>query len=115
MKAQSASLGGRITAARLNNGLTQSQLGLLVGCSKSFMCRLEGGSRECSVYILSRIAKELSVTYRHLSKRRVPSVLKEQWGKDDCCPDCGVYSKYAAHSPSCGRLAAMKTMKVRWS
>lgn len=61
-------LGLRISTLRVEKGLTQFRLGLLSGCTQSYICDLELGRRNPSVIILKRIAHALGCSLETLFK-----------------------------------------------
>jgi transcriptional regulator with XRE-family HTH domain len=55
-------IGGRLKEARLAKGMTQAELGRLVGVGKSAVSQYEGGLREPETAVLIRLAGALGVT-----------------------------------------------------
>ena len=59
-------LGKRIRAVREEQGLSQSQLALMIGSSKSHIWRIESGRMSVGLDDLGRIADALDVQVRDL-------------------------------------------------
>ena len=56
----------RIKDLRINKGLTQSQLGDMVGYSKQMICMIENGRREIDFLQLTRMASLFGVSVDYL-------------------------------------------------
>lgn len=69
-------LGERLCKIRKSRGLTQEQLGELVGLSKRMIAHYEAGSKAMTVVSLQKIAKALGVTIAHLTGEK-KNVIKE--------------------------------------
>lgn len=61
-----ASLGRRIKALRRENGLTQTKLALMINVEQSYLSKLELGSRNPSLSMLSKIADAFGITLSEL-------------------------------------------------
>ena len=59
-------LGARIAAARVEKGLTQNQLGELIGASQSAVCYWESGQRSIPVLILTEVSRALDTSVGYL-------------------------------------------------
>lgn len=55
------SLGARIVAARVERGITQRQLALMTGTSRSYLWKIETGAADVGLDVLIRIARALDV------------------------------------------------------
>lgn len=60
------SLGSRIVAERTRRGITQRQLALMTGTSRSYLWKIETGAADVGIDVLIRIAKALDVRVRDL-------------------------------------------------
>lgn len=60
------SLGSRIVAERTQRGITQRQLALMTGTSRSYLWKIETGAADVGIDVLIRIAKALDVRTRDL-------------------------------------------------
>ena len=60
------SLGSRIVAERTRRGITQRQLALMTGTSRSYRWKIETGAADVGIDVLIRIAKALDVRVRDL-------------------------------------------------
>lgn len=60
------SLGSRIVAERTQRGITQRQLALMTGTSRSYLWKIEIGAADVGVDVLIRIARALDVPVRDL-------------------------------------------------
>lgn len=60
------SLGSRIVAERTRRGITQRQLALMTGTSRSYLWKIETGAADGGIDVLIRIAKALDVRVRDL-------------------------------------------------
>ena len=60
------SLGSRIVAERTRRGITQRQLALMTGTSRSYLWKIEIGAADVGVDVLIRIARALDVPVRDL-------------------------------------------------
>lgn len=60
------SLGSRIVAERTKRGITQRQLALMTGTSRSYLWKIETGAADVGLDVLVRIAKALDVRVRDL-------------------------------------------------
>jgi transcriptional regulator with XRE-family HTH domain len=67
--------------ARLNAGLTQSQLAEKIGVAKSTYCNWEQGTREPNVLKLKAIAKALGVTGDYLLGMEEPNIIHKAQNK----------------------------------
>lgn len=61
-----ASLGRRIKTLRRENGLTQAKLALMINVGQSYLSKLELGSRNPSLSMLSKIADAFGITLSEL-------------------------------------------------
>lgn len=73
-KCKSDSFASRLKAARKKNGLTQSELGKLIGVSKVSICLYESGRRTPDMETLQQISDSLGVSIDHLVGRDNSSV-----------------------------------------
>lgn len=55
------SLGSRIVAERTRRGITQRQLALMTGTSRSYLWKIEIGAADVGIDVLIRIARALDV------------------------------------------------------
>lgn len=55
------SLGAHIREARLSKGVSQRQLALTTGTSRSYLWRIENGTADVGIDVLCRIARALDV------------------------------------------------------
>ena len=55
------SLGSRIVAERTRRGITQQQLALMTGTSRSYLWKIEIGAADVGLDVLIRIARALDV------------------------------------------------------
>lgn len=60
------SLGSRIVAERTKRGITQRQLALMTGTSRSYLWKIEIGAADVGIDVLIRIARALDVPVRDL-------------------------------------------------
>lgn len=60
------SLGSRIVAERTKRGITQRQLALMTGTSRSYLWKIEMGAADVGIDVLVRIARALDVPVRDL-------------------------------------------------
>ena len=60
------SLGSRIVAERTRRGVTQQQLALMTGTSRSYLWKIEIGAADVGIDVLIRIAGALDVPVRDL-------------------------------------------------
>lgn len=58
------SLGSRIVAERTKRGVTQQQLALMTGTSRSYLWKIEIGAADVGIDVLIRIARALDVPVR---------------------------------------------------
>nr|WP_075577246.1 helix-turn-helix transcriptional regulator [Olsenella timonensis] len=59
-------LGARIVAERTRRGITQRQLALMTGTSRSYLWKIEIGAADVGIDVLIRIAHALDVPVRNL-------------------------------------------------
>ena len=59
-------LGARIVAERTRRGITQRQLALMTGTSRSYLWKIEIGAADVGIDVLIRIAHGLDVPVRDL-------------------------------------------------
>lgn len=59
-------IGARIRAERTRCGISQRQLALMTGTSRSYLWRIETGAADVGIDVLIRIAKALDVLTRNL-------------------------------------------------
>ena len=59
-------LGTRIVAERTRRGITQRQLALMTGTSRSYLWKIEIGAADVGIDVLIRIAHALDVPVRNL-------------------------------------------------
>ena len=59
-------LGARIVAERTRRGITQRQLALMTGTSRSYLWKIEIGAADVGIDVLIRIAHALDVPVRDL-------------------------------------------------
>lgn len=59
-------LGSNIQAARAERGISQRQLALMTGTSRSYLWKIEMGAADVGIDVLIRIAKALDVPVREL-------------------------------------------------
>lgn len=60
------SLGSRIVAERTRRHITQRQLALMTGTSRSYLWKIEIGAADVDIDVLIRIARALDVPVRDL-------------------------------------------------
>ena len=60
------SLGSRIVAERTRRGITQRQLALMTGTSRSYLWKIEIGAADVGIDVLIRIARALDVPVHNL-------------------------------------------------
>lgn len=60
------SFGARIRAERTRCGMSQRQLALMTGTSRSYLWKIETGAADVGIDVLIRIAKALDVRARDL-------------------------------------------------
>ena len=60
------SLGSRIVAERTKRGVTQQQLALMTGTSRSYLWKIEIGAADVGIDVLIRIARALDIPVRDL-------------------------------------------------
>jgi len=65
-------VGWRVQVARRAAGLSQLDLGALVGCTQSAIAKIEHGKNAASVERLTNIAKALNVDVLHLIQPELP-------------------------------------------
>ncbi len=58
------SLGSRIRAARSEQGLSQRQLALMTGISRSYLWKVETGTADVGIDVLIKIARALDRSVR---------------------------------------------------
>lgn len=59
-------IGARIRAERTRCGISQRQLALMTGTSRSYLWRIETGAADVGIDVLVRIAKALDIRTRDL-------------------------------------------------
>lgn len=59
-------IGARIRAERTRCGISQRQLALMTGTSRSYLWKIETGTADVGIDVLIRIAKALDVPTRDL-------------------------------------------------
>lgn len=59
-------LGSRIRSKRAERGLSQRQLALMTGTSRSYLWKIETGTADVGIDVLIRIAQALDVKVRDL-------------------------------------------------
>ncbi|WP_101723437.1 helix-turn-helix domain-containing protein [Eggerthella timonensis] len=59
-------VGQRVRALREQNNLTQEQLALMTGVGRSYLAKVEAGSRNATVDFMEKIALGLGVTLGQL-------------------------------------------------
>ncbi|MGQ5426462.1 helix-turn-helix domain-containing protein [Thermophilibacter sp. ZX-H3] len=59
-------IGARIRAERTRSGISQRQLALMTGTSRSYLWKIETGTADVGIDVLIRIAKALDVPTRDL-------------------------------------------------
>lgn len=59
-------VGQRVRALREQNNLTQEQLALMIGVGRSYLAKVEAGSRNATVDFMEKIALGLGVTLGQL-------------------------------------------------
>lgn len=69
------SLGSRIVAERTKRGITQRQLALMTGTSRSYLWKIEIGAADVGIDVLVRIARALDVPVATLSSSRLATPL----------------------------------------
>lgn len=60
------SLGSRIQAVRIERGISQRQLAMMTGTSRSYLWKIETGTADVGIDVLIRIARALDVRVRDL-------------------------------------------------
>ncbi len=60
------SLGSRIVAERTRCGISQRQLALMTGTSRSYLWKIETGAADVGIDVLIRIARALDVRVQDL-------------------------------------------------
>ena len=60
------SLGSNIRAERMRRGISQRQLALMTGTSRSYLWKLETGRADVGLDVLLRVARALDVPVREL-------------------------------------------------
>lgn len=65
-ESEKRSLGYRIRQLREDKNVSQRQLALMTGTSRSYLWKLEGGKADVGIDILCRIARALDVKVRDL-------------------------------------------------
>lgn len=55
-------IGGRIRQLRKEQGLSQEKLALMVGVERSYLAKIESGSRNASIDLLERITSGFGLT-----------------------------------------------------
>lgn len=65
-ESEKRSLGYRIRQLREDKNVSQRQLALMTGTSRSYLWKLEGGKADVGVDVLCRIARALDVKVRDL-------------------------------------------------
>ena len=60
------SLESRIVAERTKRGITQRQLALMTGTSRSYLWKIEIGAADVGIDVLIRVARALDVPVRDL-------------------------------------------------
>ena len=60
------SLGSRIRTVRSEQGISQRQLALMTGISRSYLWKIETGTADIGIDVLICIAKALDVSVREL-------------------------------------------------
>lgn len=64
--AEKRSLGARVRTVRERRGVSQRQLALMSGTSRSYLWKLETGQADVGIDVLCRIARALDVPVREL-------------------------------------------------
>ena len=59
-------LGSKIQSVRLERGISQRQLALMTGTSRSYLWKIETGTADVGIDVLIRIARALDVPVREL-------------------------------------------------
>lgn len=65
-ESEKRSLGYRIRQLREDKNVSQRQLALMTGTSRSYLWKLEGGKADVGIDVLCRIARALGVKVRDL-------------------------------------------------
>ena len=65
-ESETRSLGYRIRQLREDKNVSQRQLALMTGTSRSYLWKLEGGKADVGIDVLCRIARALDVKVRDL-------------------------------------------------
>lgn len=65
-ESEKRSLGYRIRQLREDKNVSQRQLALMTGTSRSYLWKLEGGKADVGIDVLCRIARALDVKVRDL-------------------------------------------------
>ena len=65
-ESEKRSLGYRIRQLREDKNVSQRQLALMTGTSRSYLWKLEGGKADVGIDVLYRIARALDVKVRDL-------------------------------------------------
>ena len=65
-ESEKRSLGYRIRQLREDKNVSQRQLALMTGTSRSYLWKLEGGKADVGIDVLRRIARALDVKVRDL-------------------------------------------------
>ena len=65
-ESEKRSLGYRIRQLREDKNVSQRQLALMTGTSRSYLWKLEGGKDDVGIDVLCRIARALDVKVRDL-------------------------------------------------
>lgn len=60
------SLGSRVQATRAERGVSQRQLALMTGISRSYLWKIEAGAADVGIDVLIKIARALDVAVRDL-------------------------------------------------
>lgn len=69
-ESEKRSLGYRIRQLREDKNVSQRQLALMTGTSRSYLWKLEGGKADVGIDVLCRIARALDVKVRDLIDSR---------------------------------------------
>ena len=81
-------VGDQISSQRKEKGLTQKQLGKMIGASEGFIDEVESGKRVMNDSMFSRITKALGQTSDKADIFEMPGSLKDEVSEKACSKAC---------------------------
>ena len=86
-------IGRRIKAARIEKGLNQSDLGVLIGCSNNHVSHVEVGQTKVSLAMLMKLSRVLDKDFNYF-------LLDTPYARQDCIIDTEISDKLKQCNPT---------------